>query len=68
MTRRLVAQLLASRSTTTDWSVKRVYGLSGSMRPSAGLAAISSAVGGGGGIDQDVAGGRPVLRALTTTT
>ena len=39
-----------SRLTITDWSEKRVYGLSGLMRPSAGSRAISSAVGGGGGL------------------
>ncbi len=35
---------------TTDWSVKRVYGLSALIVPSAGLRAISSAVGGAGGL------------------
>ena len=35
---------------TTDWSAKRVYGLSAFTRPSAGSRAISSAVGGAGGL------------------
>ncbi len=60
--------VLDSTSIITDWSLNRVYGLSALIRPSDGSRAMSSAVGGAGGLIRMKLDDASYTGSLTATT